>query len=137
MGENFVFLVIFDTCDVVYNWSISLLPPIVYLIIWLLPRGIPYYSWNKTPIDGLPVNSEESLWFYFQDVGPWCIFYILTVHPPTVQHFLVSWIKITLSLNEYTLLVLVSVCPYMCLIKVIMAEPIGLKVVEATHIIDA
>ena len=27
--ENFVFLVIFDTCDVVYNWSISLLPPIV------------------------------------------------------------------------------------------------------------
>ena len=28
MWENFV-LVIFDTCDVVYNWSISLLPPIV------------------------------------------------------------------------------------------------------------
>ena len=29
MGENFVFLVIFDTYDVVYNWFISLLPPIV------------------------------------------------------------------------------------------------------------
>ena len=27
--ENIVFLVIFDTCDVVYNWVISLLPPIV------------------------------------------------------------------------------------------------------------
>jgi len=29
MWENFAFLVIFDTCDVVYNWFISLLPPIV------------------------------------------------------------------------------------------------------------
>ena len=29
MGENVVFLVIFDTCDVMYSWSISLLPPIV------------------------------------------------------------------------------------------------------------
>ena len=29
MGENVVFLVIFDTCDVVYNWFISLLPSIV------------------------------------------------------------------------------------------------------------
>jgi len=29
MWENFVFLVIFDTYDVVYNWFISLLPPIV------------------------------------------------------------------------------------------------------------
>ena len=29
MGENCVFHVIFDTCCVVYNWSISLLPPIV------------------------------------------------------------------------------------------------------------
>ena len=29
MGENIVFLLIFGTCDVVYNWSISLLPPIV------------------------------------------------------------------------------------------------------------
>ena len=28
MWENLVFLVIFDTCDVVYNWSISMLPPI-------------------------------------------------------------------------------------------------------------
>ena len=29
MGKNVVFLVIFDTCDVTYNWFISLLPPIV------------------------------------------------------------------------------------------------------------
>ena len=29
MGENVVFLVIFDTCDVMYNFSISLLPPTV------------------------------------------------------------------------------------------------------------
>ena len=27
--ENAVFIVIFDSCDVVYNWLISLLPPIV------------------------------------------------------------------------------------------------------------
>ena len=27
--ENFVFLVTFDTCDVVYNWFIYMLPPIV------------------------------------------------------------------------------------------------------------
>ena len=36
MWENFVFLVIFDTCDVVHNWSISLLPPILYLILYLI-----------------------------------------------------------------------------------------------------
>jgi len=29
LWENLVFLVIFDTCDVVYNWFISLLPLIV------------------------------------------------------------------------------------------------------------
>ena len=29
MRENLVFLVTFDTCDVVNNWSISLLPTIV------------------------------------------------------------------------------------------------------------
>jgi len=29
MWENFISFVILDTCDVVYNWSISLLPPIV------------------------------------------------------------------------------------------------------------
>ena len=30
MWETFVFLVIFDTCDVMYVWSISLFPPIVF-----------------------------------------------------------------------------------------------------------
>ena len=35
--DDVVFLVIFDTCDVVNNWSISLmLPPKLYLIIYLL-----------------------------------------------------------------------------------------------------
>ena len=35
--DDVVFLVIFDTCDVVYNWSISLmLPPKLYLIIYLI-----------------------------------------------------------------------------------------------------
>jgi len=34
MLKNFVFLVMFDTCDVVYIWSISLLPPIVLDIIF-------------------------------------------------------------------------------------------------------
>ena len=29
MSENVVFLIIFDTCDVMFNWSISLLLPIV------------------------------------------------------------------------------------------------------------
>ena len=29
MWENFVFLVLLDTCHVMYNWSFSLLPPIV------------------------------------------------------------------------------------------------------------
>ena len=29
MWENFVFLVLLYTCDVMYNWSISLMPPVV------------------------------------------------------------------------------------------------------------
>ena len=50
MWDNFVFLVIFDTCDVVYKWFISLLPPIVldnlfdnlniYVEICALPMSI-------------------------------------------------------------------------------------------------
>ena len=36
MRDNFVFLVIFDTCDVVYNWFISLLPPIVLYNLFVL-----------------------------------------------------------------------------------------------------
>ena len=34
MLKKLVFLVVFDTCDVVYIWSISLLPPIVLDIIF-------------------------------------------------------------------------------------------------------
>ena len=29
MEENLVFLVIFDSCDIIYDWSISQWPPIV------------------------------------------------------------------------------------------------------------
>ena len=39
---NFVFLVIFDICAVVYNWFISLLPPLnLYLIIYqIIPNKV-------------------------------------------------------------------------------------------------
>ena len=30
--RKFIFIVIFDTSDVVYSWSISLLPPIVLIL---------------------------------------------------------------------------------------------------------
>ena len=36
MSTNFVFLDMFDTCDVMYIWSISLLPPIVLDNLYLL-----------------------------------------------------------------------------------------------------
>ena len=63
MWEHFVFLVIFDTCDVVYNCSISLLPPIVLdnlfasLYTWyyhLLVRNVPinitlYVNYKQAP----------------------------------------------------------------------------------------
>ena len=48
MGENFVFLVIFDTCDVVYNWSISLLPPIVLDKLFAPAHiNIETFCWNR------------------------------------------------------------------------------------------
>ena len=36
--RKFRFPFIFDTCDVVYNWSISLLPPIVFYNLFDLDR---------------------------------------------------------------------------------------------------
>ena len=39
MGENVVFLIIFDTCDVMYYWSISLLPPIVLYLVEIIAKG--------------------------------------------------------------------------------------------------
>ena len=39
------------------------------ICLTILPRCVPCSGCNKTPIDGLTVNSEEILWFYFQDVG--------------------------------------------------------------------
>ena len=52
--RKFRILVIFDTCDVVYNWSISLLPPILYSIIYLDICVI------------LPIMTQEPL-----DRNPW------------------------------------------------------------------
>ena len=49
MWENVVFLVIFDTCDVVSNWSISLLPPIV--LDNLFGPYSPYYV-TRTSANG-------------------------------------------------------------------------------------
>ena len=43
MLENLIVLVIFDTCDVVSNWSISPLPPIVLDNLFAFTR-IPVYS---------------------------------------------------------------------------------------------
>ena len=45
-GRNVVFLVIFDTCDVMYNWSISLLPPSVLdnlFVSTYIPTYLPAY----------------------------------------------------------------------------------------------
>ena len=39
MGENVVFLIIFDTYDVMYNWSIFLLPPIVLYLVEIIAKG--------------------------------------------------------------------------------------------------
>ena len=39
MGENVVFLIIFDTCDVMYYWSISLLPPMVHYLVEIIAKG--------------------------------------------------------------------------------------------------
>ena len=41
-GENAVILVIFGTCDVICNWSISLLPPIVLDNLFNLNQFSPF-----------------------------------------------------------------------------------------------
>ena len=45
MSENFVFLVIFDTCDVVYSQSISLLPPIVLDTLYCFIQNFVLYAY--------------------------------------------------------------------------------------------
>ena len=47
MGENVVFLVVFDTCDVMYNWSISLLPPWLFLITYRISTSHKNYFWTR------------------------------------------------------------------------------------------
>ena len=43
------FLVIFDTCDVLYNWSISLLPPIVLNNLFGVVHGESTLHGEPTP----------------------------------------------------------------------------------------
>ena len=55
MWENFFFLVIFDTCDVLYNWSISLL----YLIIYLLFSNYsPYWSLSSSTVHNADLSAH-------------------------------------------------------------------------------
>ncbi len=66
MWENLVFLVIFDTCNVVYNWFISLLPPIVldnlcafnYLYIWKTIYNIIFEIQNIKVV----INARMHFW---------------------------------------------------------------------------
>ena len=60
MWENFV-LVIFDTCDVVYNWSISLLSPIVLDILVIFDTCDVVYNWS---ISVLPPIVLDNLFDY-------------------------------------------------------------------------
>ena len=56
MGENIVFLLIFGTCDVVYNWFISLLPHIVldnlFWVDWVESQLKPDFTRNKPNVNG-------------------------------------------------------------------------------------
>jgi len=58
-----LFLVIFDTCDVVYNWSVSLLPPIVLWSIWYVPNYIvfnkEYFNFLKIMCTALSGRNEK------------------------------------------------------------------------------
>ena len=61
MWENFVFLVIFDTCDVVYNWSISMLPPIVIYNLFAIDDKMGQYTnWTISPSCEIIVLLEPS-----------------------------------------------------------------------------
>ena len=52
------FLVIFDTCDVVYNWSISLLPPIVFDNLFALNQLEVYPVCKFLVIYSTPVQTR-------------------------------------------------------------------------------
>ena len=43
---KFRFLVIFDSCDVMYNWSISLVPPIVLNNLYVHNCSLPFSECN-------------------------------------------------------------------------------------------
>ena len=58
------FLVIFDTCDVVYNWFISLLPPIVLDNLFH-----PHPFWIGSTLQGYPLKMRLSLTVLTFEVG--------------------------------------------------------------------
>ena len=65
MWENFVCVVIFDTCDLVYNWSISLLSTIV------LDNLFDYYYWGKGKYKVIIINyCVYSLWSKSWQIAP-------------------------------------------------------------------
>ena len=64
MGEHVVFLVIFDTYDVMYNWSISLLPPIVLHNLFNLYQCLQFL---KLMIFNCGFSTKETYAFVMQE----------------------------------------------------------------------
>ena len=66
---NFVFLVIFDTCDVMYNWSISLLPPIVldnlFAETCCFHINVDLQYWDEINLQGETLNGNKTFPFLF------------------------------------------------------------------------
>ena len=67
LWENLVFLFIFDTCDVMFDWSISLLPPIVLDNIF----GAPYIRTLYDLISLCIWLSQYIMYRYFQRQQFW------------------------------------------------------------------
>ena len=79
MRENAVFLVIFDTCDVMFNWLISLLPPLVYLNILdhqTMVQKETVVSWESNSLyrarvfknhATVPLMSKNLLWLSYNN----------------------------------------------------------------------
>jgi len=121
MWENFVFLVIFDTCDVMYNWFISLLPPIklmqdVYTSLKLAFR-IFVFPLLKIIKDRLTVFNLSILFIRPEDyhINLWELVYtiwldmycwfVLLVNSCYFTNF-----KYTASMYKHSFLVLAIVC---------------------------
>ena len=64
MGENVVFLVIFDTCDVINNWFISLLPLIVLDNLFVISKKHCVYH-RLITIQIEHYMSFFNIWWFF------------------------------------------------------------------------